>query len=133
MPDDQEDIDLEKLKRQTSHGDRLDTDADNDAQQELADAILDELGRIGAGEEQKTISVWDGPTAALVRALDDNPEQRAAVGKSLYRQLDVESDDDPIERSELVRYALRLGFKQAAPDTFEVLREAVQEYATQDL
>jgi hypothetical protein len=132
MPDD-EDIDLEELKRQTSHGDRLDTDADNDAQQELADAILDELARIDAGEEQKTISVWDGPIAALVRALDENPEQRAAVGTALRRQLDLTETGETIERSELVRYALRLGFRQADPDTFEVLREAVREHATQDL
>jgi hypothetical protein len=132
MPDD-EDIDLEELKRQTSHGDRLDTDADNDAQQELAEAILSELARIDAGEEQKTISVWDGPVAALVRALDENPEQRVEVGEALCRQLDIERNDEPIERSELVRYALRLGFKQAAPEQFEILREAVREHATQNL
>jgi hypothetical protein len=132
MPD-KKDIDIEELKRQTSHGDRLDTDADNDAKQELADAILDELVRIDAGEEQKTISVWDGPVAALVRALDENPEQRAAVGTALRRQLDLAETGETIERSELVRYALRLGFKQADPDTFEILREAVRDHATQDL
>lgn len=129
----EDDVDLEELKRQTSHGDRLDTDADNDERQELADAILAELGRIDAGEEQKTISVWDGPVAALVRALDEQPEQRAEIGTALRRQLDIETDAETIDRSELVRYALRLGFKQADPDTFEILRESVQEHATQDL
>lgn len=128
-----EDIDLEALKQQTSHGDRLDSDADNDARQALKDAILSELAAIDAGEEQKTISVWDGPTAALVRALDENPEQRAEIGDALRRQLDIDGDEAPIERSELVRYALRLGFKQADAEIFGILREAVQEHATQDL
>jgi translation elongation factor EF-1beta len=34
MPDD-EDIDIEELKRKTSQSDRLDSDADNDERQEL--------------------------------------------------------------------------------------------------
>jgi hypothetical protein len=45
---------------------------------------------------------------------------------------DIDDEKEPIERSELVRYALRLGFQQAAPDKFETLREAVQEHATQN-
>ena len=133
MADEDDDIDIEELKRQTSHGDRLDSDADNDAQQELADAILSELAAIDAGDKQKTISIWDGPTAALVRALDEQPAQQRDVGEALRRQLDLAETDEPIERSELVRYALRLGFKQAAPEKFTTLREAVQEHATQDL
>lgn len=125
-------IDLEELKRQTSQGDRLDSDADNDVQQELASAIASELERIDEGEEQKTVSIWDGPVAAYVRALDEQPEQRAEVGESLRRQLNID-DEDEIDRSELVRSALRLGFKQADPDKFETLKESVREHATQDL
>ncbi|MFC6964431.1 hypothetical protein [Halocatena marina] len=127
-----EEIDLEELKRQTSHGDRLDSDADNDQQQALADAILTELERIDAGEEQKTVSIWDGPTAAYIRALDEHPDQRAEVGDALRRQLDIDGDE-PVDRSELVRFALRLGFRQAAPDKFETLKESVQKHVTQDL
>lgn len=133
MSDDADDIDLDELKEQTSHGDRLDSDADNDERQALKDAILDELARIDAGEEQKTISVWDGATAAFIRALDENPEQRAALGDALRRQLDIDEDQDPIERSELVRYALRLGFQQADSAKYDTLREAVRDHTTQDL
>lgn len=127
-----EEIDLAELKRQTSHGDRLDSDADNDQQQALADAILTELERIDAGEEQKTVSIWDGPTAAYIRALDEHPDQRAEVGDALRRQLDIDGDE-PVDRSELVRFALRLGLRQAAPDKFETLKESVQKHVTQDL
>jgi hypothetical protein len=132
MPDD-EDIDLEELKQQTSHGDRLDSDADNDERQELKAAILTELTAIDEGAKQRTVSIYDGSTAALIHALDDNPQQRTEIGNALRRQLDIDGDGEPVERSELVRYALRLGFKQADPETFELLREAVQKHATQDL
>lgn len=132
MADDDDELDLDELKRQTQSGDRLDAQADNDAQQELKAAILDELERIDAGEEQKTVSIWDGPVAAYVRALDEQPEQRAEVGDALRRQLDVDAEDE-IDRSELVRYAIRLGFRQAAPDKFETLKESVQEHATEGL
>ncbi|WP_330633802.1 hypothetical protein [Halocatena halophila] len=128
----EEDIDIEELKRQTSHGDRLDSQADNQQQQSLKNEILEELERIDAGDEQKTISVWDGPTAAFIRALDEHPEQRAEIGSALRRQLDID-DDGSINRPELVRYALRLGFQQADPDKFKTLRKSVQEHATQDL
>lgn len=103
-----------------------------DQQQTLADAILTELERINEGEEQKTISSWDGPVAASVRALGTTPEQRAEVGESLRRQLDIDEESE-IDRSELVRYALRLGFRQVDPDKFETLKESVREHATQGL
>lgn len=67
-----------------------------------------------------------------VRALDEQPEQRAEVGDALRRQLDLDEEGE-IDRSDLVRYALRLGFRQADPDKFETLKESVREYATQGL
>lgn len=128
----EDDIDLDELKRQTSHGDRLDSNADNDAQQELKAAVLDELEQIDAGEKQKTVSIWDAPTAAYVRALIEHPEHRDEVGQSLRRQLDVDAEGS-IERSELVRLALRLGLQQANADKFEILGEAVRERALEGL
>lgn len=130
MSDD--DIDLDELKRQTSHGDRLDSDADNDAQQELKEAIFDELERIDEGEEQKTVSIWDAPAAAYIRALDEHPEQRDEIGRSLRRQLDIDAEGS-IEQSEFVRLALRLGLRQADSDKFEIVGEAVRDRALEGL
>ena len=73
-----------------------------------------------------------GPVAAFVRSTTILPS--VLKGTALRRQLDIDADDqEPIERSELVRYALQLGFKQADADPFEILRDTVRDHATQDL
>lgn len=126
-----DDPDLEALKEQTSQGDRLDSAVDEMEQETLVADILAELNAIEAGDQQKTISVWDGHLAAFIRALEANPEHLDAVGKGLQQQLDLDEAD--IDRSEILRLALRVGFREAAPDQFDAVREAVQEQATKDL
>lgn len=123
--------DLEALREQTSQGDRLDEAGETADQREFVDDILAELEAIDAGEEQKTVSLWDGQLAAFVRALEEDPERMEAVGRQLQQRLDVQ--EDTIDRSELLRLALRLGFEEAAPDEFDAVREAVREHATRNL
>ena len=125
------DEELEALREQTSHGDRLDEAGDKATTREFVDNIRAELEAIDAGEQQKTVSVWDGPMAAFVRALEDNPEQLDAVGRALQERLDAE--DSGVDRSEVLRLALRLGFQTAAPEQFDAIRDAVQQHATKDL
>lgn len=126
-----EDDDLAALREQTAHGDRIDELAADDAKQKFVDDILAELDAIDAGDEQKTISVWDGHLAAFIRALEENPDRLEAVGHAFQRQLDLEEGD--IDRSEILRLALRLGFQEAAPAEFEAVREAAREQAIKDL
>jgi hypothetical protein len=126
-----EDDDLAALREQTSHGDRIDEAAAEQDQQAFVADIVDELETIDAGDKQKTVSVWDGHLAAFIGALEENPEQMEAVGHALQRQLDLDEDD--VDRSEVLRLALRLGFQEAAPDQFEALREAVRKQATKGL
>lgn len=126
-----EDDDLAALRERTSHGDRLDEAPAAEQRQVLVDAIIAELEAIDRGEQQKTVSVWDGPLAAFVRALEANPDQLEEVGHALQRELDLEASE--VDRSEILRLALRLGFKQAAPDTFEAVREAARQQATKGL
>ena len=123
-----EDEDLAALREQTSQGDRIDQATSAEQDQELVEAIVDELDAIDAGEQQKTISVWDGTLAAFIRALEEHPEQMEAVGHSLQQQLDV--DTTAVDRSEVLRLALRVGFQEAAPDEFDAVREAVRKQAT---
>lgn len=125
------DEDLEALREQTSQGDRLDEVGQEEATREFVDDIVAELEAIDAGEQQKTVSVWDGPMAAFVRALEENPERMEAVGESLQERLDADVED--VERSEILRLALRLGFETAAPDDVDAVRKAVQEQATKGL
>lgn len=126
-----EDEELAALREQTSHGDRIDEAPAQGEQQHLVEDIIAELEAIDAGEKQKTISVWDGHLAAFIRALESNPDQMDDVGHALQRQLDSEQGD--IDRSKILRFALRLGFQEAAPTEFEAIRKAAREQATKDL
>ena len=126
-----DDPDLEELREQTSHGDRIDEVASEEQRAELRESIVDELEAIDAGDEQKTVSIWDGPAAAYIRALEEHPEQLTEVGHALQQRLDLDEDD--VERQDVVRLALRLGLREAAPKQFETLTEAVRKQATKGL
>jgi len=76
----EDDDELAALREQTSHGDRIDEAAAEDAKRDLVEDILDELEAIDAGDKQKTISVWDGHLAAFIRALEENPDRLGEVG-----------------------------------------------------
>lgn len=126
-----EDDDLAALRDETAHGDRIDTaDAASD-RRAFVDDILAELEAIDGGDKQKTISVWDGHLAAFVRALEANPDRMEAVGERLQQRLDREHEE--VDRSEILRLALRLGFKEAAPDELDAVRDAAGEHATNQL
>jgi len=126
-----EDDELAALREQTSQGDRIDQAASAEQKQVLVEAIVEELEAIDAGEQQKTLSVWDGALAAFIRALEDNPDQLEAVGHSLQQRLGTDTAE--IDRSEVLRLALRLGFQEAAPEEFDAVRDAVQKHATKGL
>jgi hypothetical protein len=128
MSDDDE---LAALREQTSQGDRIDEASEAADQQEFVEDIIAELEAIEAGEQQKTVSVWDGHLAAFIRALEENPERMQSVGRGLQQRLEV--DESEVDRSELLRLALRLGLQQAAPEEFEAIREAAKQQAIKDL
>jgi len=131
MSGEEEDIDLAALRKQTSQGDRLDEAGSAEQKQALVDDIVSELESIDGGEQQKTVSVWDGNLAAFIRALEDNPDRMEDVGQALQQRLDV--DVGEADRSDILRLALRLGFQEAAPDEFDAVREAVGKQATRGL
>ncbi|OYR48281.1 hypothetical protein [Halorubrum sp. Ea8] len=126
-----EDDELAALRDETAHGDRIDTaDAASD-RRAFVDDIVSELEAIDDGDKQKTVSVWDGHLAAFVRALEANPDRMTSVGEGLQQRLDLEHEE--VDRSELLRLALRLGFKEAAPDELDAVRDAAGEHATNRL
>jgi hypothetical protein len=128
MTDDDE---LRRLREQTAGGDRLDTAETQERQRELVEALVDELEKIDQDDRSKTVSVWDGPTAAYLAALDDDPEARAELADGLADALDQPVDDP--DRSELLRLLIRLGLRTAAPEHVDALREAVREQAADGL
>lgn len=127
-----DDADLDELREATDHGDRLDEAAGAGVYDDLQRDMMEYLAEIDDGGRQKTVSVWDGDLAAFTAALDDNPEQLHAFGEALREELDVGGTGPP-DRSEVLRLALRLGFREAAPDNMETARKAVKEHATQGL
>jgi hypothetical protein len=128
MSDDDE---LAALREQTSQGDRIDEASAAEERQNLVEDIVAELEAIEQGDQQKTVSVWDGHLAAFIRALEENPDRLEDVGHSLQQRLGV--DESEADRSQILRLALRLGFQEAAPDEFEAVREAAREQATKGL
>lgn len=131
---DDSDPELDALRRQTSHGDRLDEAPREDDRRDLQASIREELAAIDSGDRQKTVSVWDGDLAAFLAALDDHPDHRDAVGRALREALGREVEDDAaVDRSEVLRLALRLGLAEAAPEYVDTLREAVADHATDSL
>lgn len=112
---------LDELKEQSSTGNRIDEGAKEEDQQEFAALIHDELDKIDAGEAPESVHAWDAPTAALLRALDDDPERM----EQLRTALGV--DDGRGSQSELARRAMRRGLRDAAPELMNTLRETVRD------
>ena len=132
MTEDGDDTELEELRRETSRGDRLDEDARREETAEFRERVKRTLEEIDAGERAKTVSVWDGPLAAFVAALEDT-EDLETVGAALQESLEEDIDAEAVDRSEVLRLALRLGFREAAPEYLAAAREAVREHSAPDL
>lgn len=132
MTDDGGDTELEELRREMSRGDRLDEDTRREETAEFRERVERALEEIDAGDRQKTVSVWDGPLAAFLAALEDT-EDLEAVGAALQESLDEDVDAEAVDRSEVLRLALRLGFREAAPEYLDAAREAVRKHNAPDL
>jgi hypothetical protein len=64
----------------------------------------------------------------------DSPAQDGGlteVGHALQAELDIDEGD--VDRSDVIRLVLQLGFKEAAPNSFEAVLEAAREQATKRL
>lgn len=127
-----EDTKAELREKFGDKGDRLDEEARREGTAAFRDRVREALEEIEAGERQKTVSVWDGPLAAFVAALEDT-EDLEEVGTALQRELGLDEDADALDRSEVLRLALRAGFRQAAPEHLDAAREAVRDHNTPDL
>lgn len=92
-------------------------------------AIVDALAALEDGDRAKTVSTRDTSLMAFLVALDECPEERRAVGKALADAVDRDVDPTSIDRSTIVRLAVRVGLSSAAPDQWESLRVAVGEHA----
>lgn len=125
-----DDEDLEELRQQTDVGTRADSSTPSEDSGELETAIVELLGEIESGDTGKTLSLRDAQLTALIRGVEDTGGLDD-VGTALQEELGREADPDAVDRSEVLRLAVRLGLQEAAPDVVETARDAHAQYASE--
>lgn len=114
-------------------GDAGDGTSDGETRQEdLVNAIEEELAEIEQEDRHKTVSVWDGEMAALLAVLEEQPAEMQHVDEALREQLGIASSDTT-DRSEVVRLLLRVGLQEATPEVMAALEDAMRRRVTQTL
>ena len=129
------DPDLEELRQQTQRTDRLAEPAQpaGDDEDELVEELVESLAAIDSGEQAKTFAARDASVTALLTTLADREDDRHEVGTALQEALGRDIDPSELDRSELVRLAVRLGLREAAPEYLEALADASGEYARRNV
>ena len=123
------DDELEQLRQKTDVGTRAQSATPGEQESDLEDAMVSLLGDVEAGEISKTLSVRDARLTALVRALEESGDLDD-VGTALQEELGREADADEIDRSEVLRLAVRLGLQEAAPEVLDTARNAYARHAS---
>ena len=121
---------LEDLREQTDVGTRAEAEPVSDDANELEDAIVTLLGEVESGDVSKTLSMRDEQLAALVRGLEET-DSLDDVGTPLREALGRDGETDVTDRSELLRLAVRVGLREAAPEVIETAREASARHASE--
>jgi len=124
------DKELEELREQTDVGTRAESELSEDQTSDLEDAIVTLLGDVESGDISKTLSVRDEQLTALIRGLEET-DSLNDVGASLREQLGRNDDSDGTDRSEMIRLAVRLGLREAAPEVVETARDATARHASE--
>ena len=128
------DPDLEELRQQTQRTDRLAEPAGSDEDgDDLLEELVDALGEIDSGEQAKTFAARDASVTALLSTLADHDQELEEVGVALQQSLGRDVDRDALDRSEIVRLAVRLGLREAAPEYLDLLADASGEYARRNV
>jgi len=130
MSTDGDDDELEQLRQQTDVGTRADSSTPSESSDELEATIVDLLAEIESGETGKTLSLRDARLTALVRGLEET-DGLADVGTALQEALGREPDPDAVDRSEVLRLAVRVGLEEAAPDVIEKARDGYAQHASE--
>ena len=135
------DIDLEELKQRHQKGSRVSgaaggqrrgegkSDPEDDVNP-LETAIVRAFERLDAGDAPKSLSLRDAQLAALIHGLEDQREDFTAVGVALQEALGRDANPDAIDRSEVLRLAIRVGLREATPEVIETAQDAQVRHVT---
>ena len=128
------DPDLEELRQQTQRTDRLaEPSRPDDDGEDVVEELVDALADIDSGEQAKTFAARDASVTALLTTLADREDDLAEVGTALQAALGRDRDPAALDRSEIVRLAVRLGLREAAPEYLELLADASAEHARRNV
>jgi hypothetical protein len=124
-----DDTNVEDLRKRHQKGSRVtgaatESEASADEMSPLEKAMVTAFAQVEAGETAKSLSVRDGQLAALIHGLEAESDELEAVGITLQEALDRDADPEDIDRSEVLRLAVRLGLREAAPEVVETARTA---------
>jgi hypothetical protein len=126
-----DDEDLQDLREQTEVQTRAQSGgSDSVGPADLEREIFEQLEAIERGETSKTLSVRDKNLTALIRALEETGKIEE-VGVALQDGLGLDVDPDAIDRSELLRLAIRWGISEASPEAIDRARSAHSRHASQ--
>lgn len=128
------DPDLEELRQQTQRTDRLaEPSRPDDDGEDVVEELVDALADIDSGEQAKTFAARDASVTALLTTLADREDDLEEVGTALQAALGRDRDPAALDRSEIVRLAVRLGLREAAPEYLELLADASAEHARRNV
>lgn len=130
-----DDADVEELRKRHQKGSRVtgaaaETEEAEDEVSSLEKAMVAAFEEIEAGETPKSLSLRDGQLASLIHGLEAEPDELEAVGIALQEALDREIDSEAVDRSEVLRLAVRVGLREAAPEVVETARNAQARHLT---
>ena len=130
-----EEADVEELRKRHQKGSRVTGAATESKEAEaevssLEQAMVTAFEEIEAGKTAKSLSLRDGQLASLIHGLEMEPDELETVGIALQEALDREIDPEAIDRSEVLRLAVRVGLREAAPETVETARNAQARHLT---
>ncbi|KOX93246.1 hypothetical protein [Halorubrum tropicale] len=102
------------------------TSVDDGFEDDLLDAVT-ERNESGA---QRSVSIWDGDIAALLDALEENPDRAEQLVERASDEFDISIDDD-VDRSEIVRVLIISGLAAVDPEVKDSWRDAIGKHASQ--
>jgi len=102
-------------------GSTLDEEAK--ASERFVDDLAAALGAVERGDVAKTVSFRDERTAALFRALGENPSELQSAIQDARHAAGVE-DDSEGDRSELLRLLVRIGIGEVTPELADAEKQA---------
>lgn len=121
------DPDIDELREQTEMTDRASMESVPD---DFEDDLLEKISERNESGSQRSVSIWNANIAALLDALEQNPERGEEIVNQAAEKFDISVDDD-VDRSEIVRVLFMSGLAATDPDLMESWRGAIGEYASQ--